>query len=361
MKILYKNTIPICFLSEFSILILKRGIFKNLNLFNSETYKLVKLKGSLKEEVITCMPLLARILRKGVRCGIKASENLVLFVVGKTIHELNLKLKSVSDGFLTPDKSRPLIFSNIEGLKDFKDGIYFGGYKSNSRRNPISIYRRTYVDHWEVVYQFPVGTIEHIHNIIPDTYNNVVYIFTGDLDNSAGIWLAKDDFRSVVPILIGDQKYRGCIGFPTRDGLIYATDSPFSQNSINLLRKNDGKWGIMEIMNINGPSIYGCQWHNDFVFSTSVEGDGRTQNLWNKMFGVTRGNGIKENYSFIYKGNLNDGFKEIYKIKKDRLPFYLFQFGALVFASGLNESPYLPVYHIATSRNRMNTVLLKNI
>lgn len=358
MRVLYKNTFPICFLSDLSLLISRRGVLKILDLSTGEVSKLIKIPRSFLEEVINCNPLLSRILRKEVRCGIKVSENLVLLVAGRTIYELNLYSKSISNGFLTIDKSRPLVFSKIEGVRNFQNGIYFGGYKTNPQRKPVSIYRRLGYNSWEVVYEFPSDTIEHIHNLIPDAYNNVVYIFTGDFDNSAGIWIAEDNFRSITPILIGDQKYRSCVGFATSEGLIYATDSPFIQNSVNLLKRKANKWELLEIIDINGPAIYGCRWQNDYVFSTSVEGDGRNQTFLNKVFDTKRGLGIKENNSIIYKGNLNDGFSAIYKMAKDKLPFYLFQFGALVFASGLNESQFLPVYHIATRRNGMSTVLL---
>ena len=357
--LVYKNTFPICFLSKCSILVFKKGVFKILDLSNGGIPKLTKFKFSIKESVLIRIPLFTRILRKGIRCGMLVSENLVLFVIGQRIYELDIKTGNISDGFITLDKSRPLILSKIEGINGFRDGIYFGGYKGNPDKNPISIYRRVKSDRWEEVYQFPFGTIEHVHNIISDPFKNVVYILTGDFENSAGIWMAENDFKSVVPLIIGNQMFRGCVGYSTPSGLLYATDSPYSKNAIMLLKNNGKEWETFHIMDINGPSIYGCQWHQDFVFSTSVEGDGRNQSIWYKIFGRKIGSGILEDYSFIYKGNLEDGFREIYKVKKDCLPFYLFQFGALVFASGLNESSYLPVYHIATHQNGMNTILLK--
>ena len=251
------------------------------------------------------------------------------------------------------------MFSKIECIKGFDDGIYFGGYKGNPNKDPISIYKRIQKDDWIEIYRFPQGSIEHIHNIIADPYKNVVYILTGDFDHSAGIWIAQNRFESVVPLLVGNQKYRGCVGLPTPRGLVYATDSPFVKNSIRLLKNEGDKWESIHLMDINGPSIYGCQWCNDLVFSTSVEGDGRNQSIWYKLFGKQRGISIKENYSFIYKGNMEDGFREIYKAKKDCLPFYLFQFGVLIFPSGTNYSLFLPVFHMATQKNTMHTILLE--
>lgn len=360
MKNVYKNSFPICFLSKSSILIFNKGFLKILDLSNGEVSKLIKFQAFFKEGVLTRISFLARMLRKGVRCGIKISEKTALFVIGKRIYELDMVNRIISDGFITKDKSRPLTFSKIEGINGFKDGICFGGYRGNPDKNPISIYRRIETDQWEEVFQFPSNAIEHIHNIVPDPYKNVVYILTGDFDHSAGIWMAESGFKTVVPLLVGNQKFRGCVGFPTPNGLIYATDSPFSNNSIRLLKKSGKDYESIHLMEINGPSIYGCQWGNDFVFSTSVEGDSRNQSIWCKLFENKRGGGIIENYSFIYKGNMKDGFKKIYNAKKDCFPFYLFQLGVLIFPSGLNNSSYLPVFHIATLQNSMNTILLKH-
>jgi hypothetical protein len=358
MQLVFKNSFPVCFLSKSSILLFKNSSFFILDLSNVETTFLVKIKTSLKESTISGITIASRVLRKGVRCGIKISENHVLFVMGQRIYELSIRDPHISNGYITPDGSRPLTFSKISAISGFEDGIYFGGYKGNPDKDPISIYKRVGYDQWEEVFQFPSGTIEHIHNIIPDPHRDLVYILTGDFNHSAGIWKAEKGFKSVFPLLVGDQKFRGCVGFSTSDGLIYATDSPFSKNSIRILRNKGKDWESVHLMDINGPSIYGCQWFNDFVFSTSVEGGGHNQSILYKMWGNKRGEGVLENRSYIYKGNLNDGFKEIYSVQKDILPFFLFQFGVLVFASGLNESSYLPVYHIATHHNSMNTILL---
>lgn len=360
MRTFLRNSFPICFLEKSQLLLFKKGSFQILDINTGDISRLIDFTMTLKELVLTKIPFFVRVLRKGVRCGKKLTEDLIVFVIGNRICELDLKNRSISKGFTNTDKSRPLSFTKIQGIKGFKDGCYFGGYKDNPQKNPISIYRRVETDSWEEVYRFPINSIEHVHTIIPDPFLNVVYIFTGDFDRSAGIWIAEKNFLSVKPLMIGDQVFRSCVGFPTPQGLIYATDSPFSQNSIRLLKKNDNYWESIPLMDIKGPSIYGCQWGKDFVFSTSVEGGSRTDTLSYLLFGIKRGKGVLDNFTHIYKGNLKDGFQEIYQAKKDLLPYYFFQFGALIFPSDLNESTYLPVYHIATSRNGMGTILLKN-
>ena len=353
------NFYPLCYLTTDTLLLFKKDTFYILDIASSKYTELVRIRLSLIEKLIYLFPLLPRILRMGIRCAMKISDDLVLFVIKKTVYELNLQDRSISKGYSTTDKSRPLAFSQITAITGFEDGIYYGGYVDNPFKEPVAIYKRISTDKWNKIFEFPDGAIEHVHHIIADKYNDTVFILTGDFDHSAGIWIAKNNFTSVDPILIGKQKYRGCVAFPTSKGLIYATDSPFYDNSIRLLTKEiDDKWISKELQTINGPSIFGCEWKNDLVFSTSVEGDGRNQSLFYKLFGRRSGIGIKNEFSYIYKGNLENGFKVIYKVKKDVLPFYLFQFGVLVFPSGMNNSKFLPVYHIATKKYSMNTLFL---
>ena len=359
MSKIYKHYYPVCFLSTETLLLFKRDTFYTLDITSSKHTKLSRIRLSLREKLIYLFPLLPRILRMGIRCTMKINGNIVLFVIRNTVYELNLHDRTISTGYTTTDNSRPLAFSQIDGIAGFNDGIYFGGYVGNPLKKPIAIYKRISTDSWSKVFQFPDGAIEHIHYIVADKYNDTVFILTGDFDHSAGIWIAKDNFATVEPLFTGEQKYRGCVAFPTSKGLIYATDSPFTDNTIRLLNKDiNNKWISTEIQPINGPSIYGCQWKDDFVFSTSVEGDGRDQSLFYKLLGKKLGIGIKSDHSFIYKGNLESGFKVIYKIKKDILPFFLFQFGVIIFPSGKNESEYLPVFHIATIKHDRSTLIL---
>ncbi len=352
------STFPICFVANDKIFVFQKGKFMIYDTRKNKFDFVVNYYTSYFNWFIYKFDILSRIFRKGVRCGCLLSNNIVLVCLDKTIFEIDLKAKSLSCGFKAHDESRPLAFTKLHGIEGFDNGIYFGGYKSNPSKGPISIFRRISKDNWVVVFTFAEGEIEHVHNIVSDPYKNVVYIFTGDFENSSAIWLAENNFTSVKAVVRGDQMYRACVGFSTLDGLVYATDTPFSKNSIRLLNQNEGLWNSSLIQNINGPSIYGCIWNDKFVFSTSVEGDGRDINLWYKLFGRLRGKGVLDNHSVMYIGDHKIGFEQMYKVRKDILPFYLFQFGVLIFPAGDILSDFLPVYHIATRKYSMGTKLL---
>ena len=133
------------------------------------------------------------------------------------------------------------------------------------------------------------------------------------------------------------------------EGLLYATDAPFADDYIYLL--NPDTMELREILPIAGSNIYGCQWKDKYVFSTTVEGDGRNTPKMEFLFGRKRGAGIKDEYVHMYIGNLKDGFREVYKEKKDRMPYYTFQFGVFKFPYGINNSNLLYFQPVSTKIN----------
>lgn len=345
-----KRVIPVCYLQNDNLLCYKFGVFYAYNTSDNSKEIICRFR-SLKETMASRVSCFSRIFRFGVRCSILLENDIVLVTISKRIYEINLSLRSISNGYGTSLGSRPLKFSEIKGVDGFEKMIVFGEYLNNPAKRPVSIYKRMAEDRWEIIFTFPEGEIEHIHNIIPDALNRCVWIMTGDFDNSAAIWMAKDNFKTVHPVLRGNQKYRGCVGFPTDKGLLYATDSPYFENSIRILSLNlFNKWESNKLLDINGSSIYGTQLKNMYIFSTAVEGDGREPDIIARFFGGKRGVAIKDNYCYVYAGTIENGFSTIYKAKKDFLPFIMFQFGAIKFPDGLSDGNILPIYHIATTK-----------
>lgn len=338
----YKTGFIYCFDSDISILINKTSLFTNF-----------------KERFLHRFPIIRKLLRLGVRTSIQIDSKTVLLYINKKVYEFNITTNKLSKGYEPDAGVRPLYFSKIEeDVNGFDNQVVFGGYLVNSLKKEVHIYRRIDVDIWQVIYTFNKGEINHIHNIIPDKYNDCVWIFTGDFDNSAAIFKASDNFNSIERVVYNNQIYRSCIGFPTKEGLIYATDSPYYENSIRILRRKEDNWISEKICDIEGSSIYGCRYKDKFVFSTTVEPDGRDSSLKKLMLNKKRGVGIKDNFTHIYIGNYKDNFKDIFKLEKDIWP-YIFQFGTIKFPSGENNSDYLVFEPIATKKYDQKLVKLK--
>ena len=285
--------------------------------------------------------------------------NKIIVVFNKHFYEVDILKKSFESVFDIPRGNRPLNITNVKNIDGFDNTLYFGEYFSNFKRDSVNIYKRLSDKSWKIVFTFPEGTIEHIHAIVPDKYRNCLWILTGDFNSASGIWMANNNFNIVEPILLGSQKFRSCVAFPLPEGILYATDSQFEKNSIRLMRNQNNEWVSDFICDVNGPVIYGCKVKNNLFFSTSVEGDSHMKPFFSKYLDKTPGPGIQGKSSTIVGGNLEKGFKILNENKKDKLPFLLFQFGAITFPTGENQSDYLFSYNIALKNNDLETEIFK--
>ncbi len=348
-----KNISPLCFLPSGDLVCYQYG-----KLFILRDGKLVArypLFNSKKETLVGRFNPLFRLLRLGVRAAEPIDGNRILLSIGNHLYEYDFSTKKLSDGYYIGDGIRPLIFTSVKNIAGFEDCICFGGYRSNRDKDPVHIYKRTETDKWEVVYTFEKGAINHVHNIAADPYRNCLWVFTGDFDEASAIWKITDNFKKVERVLFNDQKYRGCVIFPVKEGLLYATDAPFAPNYIYLMRED---FSIETISDIDGSCIYGCQFGDKFALSTTVEPDGRQNSTLNLLISRKRGAGIKDMYSHLYVGNLSEGFKEVYKEKKDLWP-YLFQFGTIRFPYGFNPIGKLYFQPVATNKHDLDLMMCK--
>jgi len=348
---------PLCFVGDQIILGKNNEIyFVDVNTLNTE--KKILLPSTHQNRFLGKSKLLTRLFRLGV-INAEYYQNILYLTYNKRIYSVNINDYSVKEEYKFHRGRGPLYIAKIDNLPGFVSGIYFGEYFGNDSKESVSIYRRSHEGEYEVVHTFEEGEINHIHNIIADHYNDCVWILTGDFGDAAAIWRTDNNFKSVEPVLRGSQQYRACIAFPTKDGLLYATDSQFEENYIRLLSYKNQKAISKKIIPVNGSVIYGCKVKGNYNFSTSTEpGEGNGSGLA-KWFETKRGAGIKKNESHIVSGNPDDGFEIIYINKKDFLPYRLFQFGTVQFPSGNNPTDYLFSYSVANKTNDMDTEIRK--
>lgn len=351
-KKIANNASPLCFMPDGRLVCYQRGDVVVL-VDGKEVFRVPVFKGA-KERLLGRLKLATRLLRIGIRAAEAIDNDNIILSIGNMLYEMNVNNGELSKGYYCGEGIRPLIFTTVKDINGINDGVYFGGYLGNRDKKSVNIYRRMGIDKWETVYVYPQGTINHVHNIVPDPYRNCLWIFTGDFDEASAIWRVSDNFKKVERLVCNDQKYRGCVVFALPEGLLYATDAPFADDFIYLM--NPDTCELKEIFPIDGSCIYGCQWKDKYVFSSTVEGDGRNNTRWQFYFGRKRGAGIKDNFVHMYMGNLQEGFKEIYKEKKDCMPLYTFQFGVFKFPYGKNNRDMLFFQPIATKKNDLNLI-----
>lgn len=352
-RIIKKHTTPLCFLPSGDLVCYQFG--KLLIMRDDKCISEHLLFPHRKEIILGRINLLYRLFRLGVRAAEAIDENRIVLSVGNYIYEYDFIEHNLSHGYYIGDGIRPLIFTSVKGVNGFEDCLCFGGYKSNKNKEPIHIYKRLNVDKWDIVYTFAKGHINHVHNIVVDNYRHCLWAFTGDFDEASAIWRITDNFRSVKRVLYNDQKYRGCVIYPIKEGLLYATDSPFARNYIYLMKED---YSIDTICEIDGSCIYGCKLGDKFVLSTAVEPDGRHNTRWKLLTSRKRGAGIKDMYTHLYYGNILEGFSEVYREKKDIWPF-IFQFGVFKFPNGLNKSHKVYFQPVATAHHDLDLMILE--
>lgn len=348
------HTSPLCFLPNGKLVCYHNNCIHILN--DGILEKKIPVHLSMKDYFLGWSKVFTRLLRLGVRTAIAVSNDAVVLSVKNSLYELNLVNGNISKGYYCGNGVRPLTMSNVQGIEGFNDGIYFGEYTGVLGEAPIKVYRRYGIDEWEEVYCFAKGEVDHIHNIVPDPYRNCLWIFSGDFHEAAGIWKVSDNFAKVERVVYNEQKYRGCVAFALREGLLYATDAPFADNYIYLLDVD--KKNVQQIIPIDGSCIYGCQWKDKYIFSSTVEGDLFTKKS-EFLFSRKRGAGIKNDDVHMYCGNLIDGFSEILTESKDRYPYYAFQYGVFKFPGGIDQTDFLYYQPVATKKHDLDLMILK--
>lgn len=335
-KILYKDT-------GIEIYSYKRHLF-----VVEDTHKTkIALPGSFIKRVLSQCRLMVRLFRFEPRTVIKIEDTkyLVSFLGGVyLLQKLNGSWILNKEHQYRSGMNNPLQLVAINGIDTFQDGVVYGEYWGNPDKEAVRILRRDADGNWHVVYAFPENTITHIHSIVPDSIRNCVYILTGDSDQESGIWIAANDFKTVTPIVIGKQKFRSCIAFPAKEGLLYATDTPLEQNYINLLYLDGQQKGeIKELHKIPGSCIYGTSIIKNglaqYVFSTTVEGDSRKRG-YRALLSRKPGPGIQTNEVKCLLLSEPEKLVELASFKKDMWPF-IFQFGSITFANGMSECIYM--------------------
>ena len=271
--------------------------------------------------------LMERLLRLSVSKFTKLSSNEYLFAYKGAIYNYNRISKKIDfEHKLRTNMSKPLNIVSIKNVEGFNDMCMYGDYFRNLSKEEVSLYARNYgQSSWAKVYTFPVRTIDHIHNIVPDPMTGSIYVLTGDTDSETFIFEFKNNFTECRTIAGGSQDYRTCNLFKIHDAFLYATDSPFQYNYIYKIVLKNHEAILSKIQQINGPSIYSNSWNDSFVFITSVESEYNGNSI-KYLLSRKRAKAIIENEMKVYIGRIENGFEEILSLEKDFFPGGLFQF-----------------------------------
>lgn len=325
-RVISKN--PILSTDMNGSLIYKKGRIFYRQTNSQNQYCVCKMPISKKKYIFSHFRLLERLFRISPRCAISLGNGEFLLSCSGAIFCVNVIFRTIRlEMKLRPGMNNPLSFTRLDN-----GSIVFGEYFSNNEHEPVAIFERKN-GYWKKVFEFPDNTVYHIHGIVPN--GNEVYILTGDKDIESGIWRTDNEFKTITKLVGGAQKYRSCVAFPYRNGLIYATDTPLEQNHLFFLHPGEnGIWEEQSLYEMPGPCIYGVQRQGKYYFSTSVEPDALYEDTFRYKITYQLGKGVLDRFSHIVCCSDDGKIEEVLRLKKDCWPMLLFQFGNCLFAEG---------------------------
>lgn len=272
-----------------------------------------------KNAFLASMKLTRRLFRAEIRHLYHFKDDTWMCIGKKAIFRLDHTTGRFEKCCVIAKGSRPM------NLCQAKNGaIYYGEYCYNPTREEMRIFRSPdNGDSWEVAYTFGNGEINHIHGLFVDPYSDKLWVATGDDDCACIFGYTEDGFKTFVRCYKGSQQYRVCQPLFTPDKIIFATDSQYEQNYIRAIDRTTGE--VKNIQAIQGSGIYGVQFGDKMMISTTVEPS--KVNL--------------DRHSHVWFSANGKEWKELASYEKDIFPMTYFQFGSILFPTYEGDSNFL--------------------
>jgi len=264
---------------------------------------------------------LSRLLRKGVHHFYPIDKETSCFIYNKRIKIVSKK-NTVLD--LPLQGSRPLSFEIIDNK------IFFGEYRSNPERTPISVFSIDLNSEPSLQKAYTFYNIRHIHGVYKDPYTSSIYITTGDQNNESAIFRSSDNLKSVEKVLSGSQQTRAIKLLFDSHFIYFGSDTPNEQN--HLYKLNRETKNVTRLTEVGSSVFHGCKVGDWLFFSTAIEPS----------------NVNKTKYAEVWASPDGNDWRCILRLKKDVFPMKYFQYGQIFFPKGPGDDENLWLSPFAT-------------
>jgi hypothetical protein len=122
--------------------------------------------------------------------------------------------------------------------RDQNGAIYFGEYTTQPEAHPICIWKSSDEGRtWHNAFEFPAGTVRHIHAVQLDPYDGAVWVATGDRNDECYVGVSHDGAASFRWVAHGAQTCRTCgfVFFP--EGVLWGMDADHRPNRLICLHR----------------------------------------------------------------------------------------------------------------------------
>ena len=165
---------------------------------------------------------------------------------------------------------------------------------------------------FSVAWSLEPDEVNHIHNVIYDSYLDGFWVLAGDVDQRPGIGVLSKDLSRLDWVVRGSQMARAVNAFIEPDHILYGTDTEVAQNFICRMDKRTGH--IEPLLPIEGSSLYASTFGDVKLIATCVE--------------PSRVNLSRD--SILYASADGDHWNPVFSCTKDHWPTGFFAFGTLV-------------------------------
>jgi len=258
-------------------------------------------------------PLARRFFRLGVYHVAGLNDRTLVVMAYRRIYTYDLEKGAINTEVTPICGSRPLALCRMNDSL-----LYYGEYRCRSKGEGVRVMMsRDGGRGWEVAYTF--NGIRHIHGMYQDPYTDSLWVTTGDANEESGIWVTRDLFENIQPVLFGNQQVRAVQLLFTRDHVYFGSDTNREENRIYRLSRKGHT--LESLKKVRGPVFYGCCVGNDLFFSTVVEPNTADNYRYAEIWGAVQG----------------DRWECVARFRKDRWPGKLFQYGQVLFPTGEND------------------------
>jgi hypothetical protein len=281
------------------------------------------------EKLCSISTLTQRFFRVGIYQAVMLSSGTRILICAHRIYRAAKEEKLASPVFNIRRWARPLVLCPVSN-----GSLYWGEYFKNSKRSEVYVYGSDDDGQsFHIAYTFPSKSIRHIHGIFYDSYDDKIWITTGDRDEECAIWLTDDNFRSVQKVSGGNQQFRvGPLLF-NKTHIYFGSDTPEERNHIYRLNR---KTNNLKQLQVTANSIFrGCKVGDALFFATIIDRSKTNPSLDAQIWGSSDG--------------LN--WKQIAKFGKDLWPTMPFLYGQIFFPTGDNNTGYLWFTPFATQKH----------
>jgi hypothetical protein len=221
----------------------------------------------------------------GYICAFSSGRMWISQGIGKKFNK-TLKLPNYGIGV-----GRGIMSTGLAQVND--EEFSFGEYFNNPERSKVRIYKYKNTNRlWEKVYEFLPGQIRHIHALQKDPYTGKLWICTGDEDNEALIGWSDDNFKTIVTIGQGSQKWRACQLVFTEEAIYWGTDTG-EIDSGGIYKWDKEKQEVKRLQSIPGAIFFGTRLANGtIVMSTDREGFPNETDDKTRLFIINKENKI---------------------------------------------------------------------